>query len=148
MSRCEWKITQKSVFSFLPTLTTQHCPHSPAVRRRCCCWEPAVHQSISVFYQRSPRWDRQTDRQTDGRTQCRYIDPVPHTMRAVPINSERCKYSVLLKQKKNLNPNSGRVGNLRVTFSRLTVSGCRASTKHPRSTTCECKGGLTSAELN
>jgi len=90
----------------------------------------------------------QTDRQTDGRTQCRYIDPVPHTMRAVPINSERCKYSVLLKQKKNLNRNSGRVGNLRVTFSRLTVSGCRASTKHPRSTTCECKGGLTSAELN
>jgi len=33
-----------------------------------------------------------TDRQTDGRTPCRYIDPAPHTMLAVSTND---KYSVI-----------------------------------------------------
>ena len=30
----------------------------------------------------------QTDRRTDGQTQCRYIEPAPHVMQAVPINIE------------------------------------------------------------
>ena len=38
--------SDKSPFSFLRTLTTWHCPHSPTARR--CCWAPAVQQSIDI----------------------------------------------------------------------------------------------------
>ena len=37
-------VHNKSVFNFLRTLTTWHCPHSPAAR---CCWAPGSNRSIS-----------------------------------------------------------------------------------------------------
>jgi len=54
---------------------------------------PAVQQSIDISY--PPRPQQQTrrtlllqvtewDRQTDGRTPYRFIDPAPHTMRIAP----------------------------------------------------------------
>jgi len=78
-------------------ISTWHCPHLllDAVLRRRCCWAPAPaaldryvlptvrsaanppHSTAAV-----KRWDRQTD----GQTPYRYIDPAPHTMREVPIN--------------------------------------------------------------
>ena len=61
---------------------------------------PAVQQSIDISYQsglqqqtrctllqRANGTDERTDRQTDGRTPYRYIDPAPHTMREVPTRN-------------------------------------------------------------
>jgi len=72
----------KSVFSFLRTLKTWHCPRSPSARR--CCWAPAVQQSIDISCPPAGeglRWDRQTD----GRTLYSYIDPARRTVRAVSM---------------------------------------------------------------
>jgi len=83
--------------SLVPRLPTGHCPHLllNAVLRRRCCWAPAPaaadryllpagrsatnppHAAAAV-----DRWDRRTD----GRqTLDRFMDPDPHTMRAVSI---------------------------------------------------------------
>ena len=85
-------VHNKSVFNFLRTLTTWHCPHSPAAR---CCWAPGSNRSISPAgraLSNKPaaaacdgRMMGQTDRQaTNGRTPDSCINPAPHTMRSVP----------------------------------------------------------------
>jgi len=45
-------VTNKSVFSYLRALTTWHCPHSLAARRR--CWSQAVQQSIDIHIPTGP----------------------------------------------------------------------------------------------
>ena len=88
------------MFSYPRTLTTWHCPHSPDARR--CCWAPVVQQSTDIscppgpqqqtcssgLAAIGPRWVRQTDRQTNGRTPYRYVDPAPHTAPVVPRNGK------------------------------------------------------------
>jgi len=54
--------------------------------RRCrliCPARGALSSKLAARRSDCERCDRRTDRQTDGRTPDRYIDPVPHTMRAV-----------------------------------------------------------------
>jgi len=60
----------ESVLSFLRQLTTWHCPHSPAARRRM----------------------RDTDRRTDGHPKC-LTDPASCTLRAAPIKCKKGKGS-------------------------------------------------------
>jgi len=71
---------QKSVFSYLHTLKTWHCPHSPAACRY------RSNQSISPASRLTAANLQQPVcccgpmlGQTDGWTPYRYIDPVPHT---------------------------------------------------------------------
>ena len=73
----------------LHTLTTGHCPHSPAARRCCsnrsispACLGPQQLTCSSAFAAVGPCWDRQTD----GRTPYRCVDPAPHAMQAVPAS--------------------------------------------------------------
>jgi len=64
------RLCNRSVFSFLRTLTTWHCPHSPAACR-CCRASALQHRrsrspaarvhSSSGFAVVGPCWDRQTD---------------------------------------------------------------------------------------
>ena len=79
----------KSVFGDVRTLTTYHCPHSPAARRRCsnrsiapACLGPQQRTCSSAFAAVGPCWDRQTD----GRTPYRCVDPAAHAMQAVPAS--------------------------------------------------------------
>jgi len=64
----QWHLTakNKSVFSYLRTLTTWHCPHSPAARRCCSSRSisPPAHRCRSAVV--SQYWDRQTNGPTDG----------------------------------------------------------------------------------
>ena len=70
----------------LLTLSTWHC--------RICCWAPCCGAVLLPPGCRRPRcaklllllrWDRQTDRLTEGRTLYRCLDAAPHTMRAISI---------------------------------------------------------------
>ena len=69
-------------FSYLRTLTTWHCPHSPAARR-CCSNRSPLRQAHSS--KPASGTNGQIDGETDGRTPYRFTDPAPHTMRAVPM---------------------------------------------------------------
>ena len=78
----------KSVFSYLRTLTTRHCAHLLTARR--CCGNRLISVTGSKpaarsYSGRMGQVDRRTDRRTNGWTPYRFIDPAPHTMRAVPI---------------------------------------------------------------
>jgi len=81
--------TSKSVFSFLRQLTTWHCPHLLLLS--------AGQQSIDISCSPDPQQQTRSigerrDRQTDGRTPYRYIDPIPHiTTRAVPKSALKRK---------------------------------------------------------
>jgi len=71
-----------NVSSYLRTLTTRHCPHSPAARR--CCSDRSASPARLAHSSKSAAaglllWDRQTD----GRTPCRFVDPAVHTVRAL-----------------------------------------------------------------
>jgi len=90
----------KSVFSFLRTLKTWHCPHLllRAVLRPRAAAAPAVQQSIDISQPPGPQQQTRrtlmqrangTDRRTDGRTPYRYTDPALHTVRAGPIRAVR-----------------------------------------------------------
>jgi len=68
----------KSVFSFLRTLTAWHCPHLHVAVAEC---QPCSDRSISPA-RLQQLWSHAG---TDERTSYRYIDPASHTMRAVPI---------------------------------------------------------------
>ena len=74
-------------FSYLRTLTMCHCPHSPAaaaaVDRFFCPPGPQQQTCSSGFAAAGICWDRQTD----GRTPCRFIDPAQHAMLAVSITA-------------------------------------------------------------
>jgi len=82
--------------SLVPRLPAGHCPYLllNAVLRRSCCWAPAPPLPIDISCPRGrsatnpphaaaavDRWDRRTD----GQTLDRFMDPDPHTMRAVSI---------------------------------------------------------------
>ena len=81
-------------------LTIWHCPHLPATR--CCCWAPAMQQSIDISYPLGPQqqtcsrrfaavgpcWDRQVDRQVDTVS---FRIPCSHSMRARPIIDQTIK---------------------------------------------------------
>ena len=87
----------KSVFSYLRTLTSWHCPHSPAavtapmpgrylltamptagnLQQGVCCCRPCC------------------DRRMDGRTPYCFIQPAPQTMHAVPITMICASYTVI-----------------------------------------------------
>jgi len=85
----------KTVFTLIPRLSTWHCPHLllyAVLRRR--CWRapaPAAVDRCLLPERRSaanpPRAAQTdgTDKQTDGRTLDRFIDPAPHTVRALSI---------------------------------------------------------------
>jgi len=73
------------VFSYLRTLTTWHCPHSPAARR--CCNNRSI-SPVSRAHSSKPSaagWPvlGQTDGQTDGQTPYRCVS-APNTMQSVP----------------------------------------------------------------
>ena len=77
-------------------LTTWHCPHLPAARLPCSSHRYLLlaGRTAANLHQRFAAgqcWDRRTtkrqmERWTDGRSPCRYINPAPHTMRALAIN--------------------------------------------------------------
>jgi len=69
-------------FSYLRTLTTWHCPHSPAARH-CCSNRSPLRQAHGS--KPASATNGQIDGETDGRTPYRFTDPAPHTMRAVPM---------------------------------------------------------------
>ena len=83
--------------SLVPRLPTGHCPHLllNAVLRRSCCWAGARRcRSISPARGGAQQQTRLTplllsidgtDGRTDGQTLDRFMDPDPHTMRAVSI---------------------------------------------------------------
>jgi len=79
------ELRQNSVFSYLRTLTTWHRPppHAAAAAiGRYLLYQPGPQQQTSrTLLQRA----NGTDGRTDRRTPYRFIDPIPHTMRAVPI---------------------------------------------------------------
>ena len=65
--------------SHLPTLTTWHCSHSSAACR-CCRIDRYLLSTAANRHQRVfCCWPML------GQTSYRFIDPVPHTMRAVPV---------------------------------------------------------------
>jgi len=68
----------------LPMLTTWHCPHSPTARH-CCNNRSISPASRPAAANPATRYCSGRMGQTDGRTQYRFIDPAPHTMRTVPI---------------------------------------------------------------
>jgi len=83
----------ESVLSFLRRLSTRRCPHSLLSTGACSTAPAAIDVDISC---RQGPWQQTrrpplllsidvTDRRTDRRTPNRYIDPVPHTMRAASI---------------------------------------------------------------
>ena len=84
-----------AAFSYLRTLTTWHCPHSPAARR--CCSNRSVsparraHSSkpaeAGLLLWIHPVTDRRMDTRMDTGTPHHFIglDPATHTMWAVPI---------------------------------------------------------------
>jgi len=95
-------ITNKSVFSLLNSAVNMALPAFAAEHRAAARWAPGVCrcQSISPAStgaqqqtRRTPLLrsndgtNRRTDGETDGRTPDRYIDPAPHTVRAVPITN-------------------------------------------------------------
>jgi len=85
--------TKKSVFSYLRTLTTWHCPHSPAAAASIDRYLLSVWPTAANLQQRraAAGWERQTNGRTDGRTPDRYMDPAPRTMLAASIiNSKHC----------------------------------------------------------
>ena len=49
-----------------------------------CCRRPRSAANPSAVAAAVNRWDRQTDRQTDGQNK-RYTDPTPHIMRATSM---------------------------------------------------------------
>jgi len=69
----------------LLALTKWHCPHShaaaAAVDRYLLADGPQQQTYSSGFAAVGPCWDRQTD----GRTPYRFIEPAPRAMRAKPI---------------------------------------------------------------
>jgi len=73
----------------LHTLTTWHCPHSPAAAAARRQFSNRSISSGRRAHSSKPAaaagWDGRTDRQTDGRTQDSFIDPA---MRAVPMNQQ------------------------------------------------------------
>ena len=77
----------KSVFSYLDTLTTWHCPHSPTAHHWCSkrSISPARRAHTSKTLAGGLLLLARAG--TDGRTPYRFIDPATPTMRAVPIIS-------------------------------------------------------------
>jgi len=85
----------------LRMLTTWHCPHSHATR--CCCWSPAVQQSIVIssppdpqqqtcsrgFAAVGPCWNKQNRRKDT-------VHPAPQSKRAVPITCRSISLSRIL----------------------------------------------------
>ena len=70
-----------NVSSYLRTLTTRHCPHSLAAAA-------AIDRHLLPAWPTAANLQRRvcccgTDRQTDGRTPCRFVDPAVHTVRAL-----------------------------------------------------------------
>jgi len=91
---CYWDKLNKAVFSLCSPKrgTKQHLLLRALPRPRTAA-APAVQQSIDISYPPGPQQQTRrtllqrangTDR-ADGRTLYSYIDPAPHTMRAVPI---------------------------------------------------------------
>jgi len=66
----ETQITTSHVFSYLRTLTTWHCPHSPTERRCSSNLLPAgpVHRPAAAV---AEWWDGRTERQTDRQKDAR-----------------------------------------------------------------------------
>jgi len=78
----------KSVRSYYSTLTTLHCPQSPA---KLLC---AVQQSIDISRRPGKATSAavahgRADGRTDRRTPDRCIDPAAHTTQAVPITTDK-----------------------------------------------------------
>ena len=77
-------VKYKSLFSLASRLSTRHCPHlllrAVAVLRRRCCWAPAPAISPTRRMLLLLSIDGWWDRQTDGRTLDRFIDPAPHIL--------------------------------------------------------------------
>ena len=72
-----------SVSSFLRTLTTRHCPHSPSTSLLLSAGNATIDRYILPAVPTAANLaaaDRRTDRQTDGWTPYSYIDPVPCTV--------------------------------------------------------------------
>ena len=118
-------------------------PRQRAVKRMCVCVCVCVqHQEISISSSSSSSSsssgfaavglcrDRQTngqtgqaDRQMEGRTPYRYIDPVPHTMWAVPKTQVDNKYFGL--------PYSRYRTNIYAPVGQLILRFCTAALDHP-----------------
>ena len=88
-------LLNKSVLSFLRTLTTWHYPHSPDARRapvrraaidRYLLPANRQQQTCSMFAAVGPRWDRQTDGQTDV-TDGQVTDAPSYRLRVLPITT-------------------------------------------------------------
>jgi len=109
-------------------------PRQRAVKRMCVCVQ---HQEISISSSSSSGFaavglcrDRQTngqtgqaDRQMEGRTPYRYIDPVPHTMWAVPKTQVDNKYFGL--------PYSRYRTNIYAPVGQVILRFCTAALDHP-----------------
>ena len=101
------RLIVKSVFSLSRRLETRHCPHLLLRPRAEASLLPGAPRSRSIFPARGApsskpaarhycgRSTGQTDRQTDGRTSDRYIDPAAHTIGTVPIN---CAYVLCFRR--------------------------------------------------
>jgi len=100
-SKTENHCKSKLLITSIPNWTSPCRASSVGCQRdatRSCCWARRPRLAIDICYRhpqgagRPPataaavdRWDRRTDRQTDGRTHDCYIDPAPHTRRAALI---------------------------------------------------------------
>jgi len=89
-----------NVNSYLRTLKTWHYPHLllRAVLQPRAAVAPAVQQSTDISYRPGPQQQTRrtllqrangTDRQADGWTSYRFIDPAPKTTRTVPTKQNR-----------------------------------------------------------
>ena len=90
VARCERNILlrrslKQVCVQLLRTLTAWHYPHSPGPPHPVLLC--AVQQSTDICWR--PGYSSKPLEQTNGRTACRFVNPVPHTIRAVSIIAAR-----------------------------------------------------------
>jgi len=87
-------VPNKSVFSYLRTLTTWHCPHSHGAR--CCCSSRSLSPARRAHNSRPAvagllLW---AHAETDGRTPYRFRDAASRTVRTAPTKRLTARESV------------------------------------------------------
>ena len=125
------ELRQNSGFSYLRTLTTWHRPppHAAAAAiGRYLLYQPGPQQQTSrTLLQRA----NGTDGRTDRRTPYRFIDPVPHTMRVVPISKHiSVQFSVeftsvqILRDRRPIDASSSVILQLANKLTFLSLNNC------------------------